>query len=259
MARGVSISPEVQAVLERSVVEGNIVTLPEGQLDRALYASVDKVLKALGGKWDRRAGGHIFAAGVGGELADALGSGFAVDQKKTAEQFFTPPAVAALMFERALLHSDAHVMEPSAGMGALLAEPLRLGCFITAVERDENLAIGLRGLIGRYHGCGVWHADFLAWEPVAKAPIDRVLMNPPFSRGQDMAHVERAFSFLRPGGILVAVMSPHWTFGTDRQSEAFRQFAASHVQHWEALPEASFRSSGTGVGTGLLTLRKAEQ
>lgn len=256
MARGVSISPDVKDVLERSSVDGNVVRLPEGQLDRALYAAVDKVLKALGGKWDRRAGGHVFASGIGGELAEALGTGFAVDQKRTQEQFFTPAAVAAKVWERALLAPGMHILEPSAGAGALLAEPIRLDCCITAVEQDFKLVEALAALLHAQHGCGLWHTDFTEWQPTAAAPIDRVLMNPPFSRGQDMAHVMRAFEFLRHGGILIAVMSPHWTFATDRQSAEFRSFVARHLNHWEMLPDGSFKSSGTSVDTGILTLRK---
>jgi hypothetical protein len=242
-------------VLERSATEGNTVRLPEGQLDRALYASVDKVLKALGGKWNRGTGGHVFAAGIGSELADALGAGFAVDAKRTAEQFFSPRAVADKVFDRARLLRGMCVLEPSAGMGALLAEPLRLECLIIAVEKDEKLAAGLVGLL---HGlnAGVWPVDFMDWAPGSLPVIDRVLMNPPFGRGKDMAHVERAFGFLRPGGILVAVMSPHWTFATDRQAIAFRAFVASHLNDWEELPDGSFRASGTDVKTGILTLHK---
>jgi len=259
MARGVSITPEVHAVLARATVDGNAVRLPEGQLERSLYAAVDKVLKALGGKWDRRARGHVFADGIGGELADALGSGFAVDQKRTAEQFFTPQAVVDRMVQRALLTPSNHVLEPSAGAGALLAEPLRLGCCITAVEQDIKLVERLSVLLHGLAGCSIWNADFLTWRPRTVQPIDRVLMNPPFSRGQDMAHVMRAFELLEPGGILVSVMSPHWTFAEDRQSIAFRQFVERHRGEWEALPEGSFGESGTSVSTGLLTLRKGSE
>lgn len=262
MARGVSISPDVKAVLERATVEANrIVRLPEGQLDRALYTAVDKVLKALGGKWNSRVRGHVFADGIGGELADALGAGFAVDQKRTAEQFFTPPHVAAKVFERALISEDMHVLEPSAGNGRLIWPILDLGALVTAVEQDEDLCAGLvREATERYrHGdLFVFRNDFISWAPAGSHPIDRVVMNPPFSRGQDMAHVKRAFGFLRPGGILVAVMSPHWTFGTDRQSDEFRRFVFSRTHHWDPLPDGSFKSSGTDVRTGILSLRKAE-
>lgn len=255
MARGVSISPEVKAVLERATVEGKVVRLPDERIERPLYVAVDKVLRALGGKWNSRAGGHLFSSGIGGELAEALGSGFVVDAARTAEQFFTPPAVAAKVFARARLARGMTVLEPSAGMGALLAEPLRLDCRIVAVEKDPDLAAGLIGIL-RGLTSGVWHADFMDWAPGWLPPVDRVLMNPPFSRGQDMAHVTRAFGFLRRGGVLVSVMSPHWTFAEDKQSEEFRRFVASHINSWEPLPDGSFKESGTNVKTGILTLHK---
>lgn len=264
MPKQVTITPEVEAVLRRANVEGAatnqggvvIVRLTDGQLHRTLYQAVDKVLKALGGKWDKRAGGHVFASGLGDQLSAALASGVDVDAARTAEQFFTPPAVAAEVFSRAELRADHHVLEPSAGMGALLAEPIRLGCLITAVEADERLATGLAGLLGGGHGCGVWNADFLTWEPVARAPIDRVVMNPPFGRGKDMLHVIHALRLLRPGGRLVAVMSPHWTFATNASTIAFRDGLRGFRHFWQHLPPASFRSSGTDVNTGILTIDK---
>jgi predicted RNA methylase len=259
MPKQVAITPEVRAVLERSTVDGNVVRLPEGQLARPLYEAVDKVLKALGGKWNRGKGGHVFERGIEGQLADALASGRAVDQTRTQEQFFTPPAVAAVVWGRADLRDDSHVLEPSAGRGALLAAPLALGCLVTAVERDPLLVPALRGLLGSAHGCGVWEADFTTWTPTARAPIDRVVMNPPFSRCQDIAHVTRAFDLLAPGGRLVAVMSPHRVRSQDRPSNDFRVMLSrlgDDAYDWEDLPASSFRSSGTDVSTGIITIDK---
>ena len=58
----------------------------------------------------------------------------------------------------------------------------------------------------------------------ATAPIgfrcqfERVVMNPPFNKGQDLKHIAHAVThWLRPGGQLVAVMLPH-TDEDDQQS-----------------------------------------
>jgi len=48
--------------------------------------------------------------------------------------------------------------------------------------------------------------------------IDRIVMNPPFTRNQDITHVEHALRFLSAGGILVAIMPDN--FGR----EAFQTF-----------------------------------
>lgn len=255
MPKQVTITPEVRAVLSAGRAEGNTYFLPAGQLDRDLYLAVNKVLTALGGKWNKQAGGHVFARGLGEQLTEALASGVAVDKKRTAEQFFTPPEVAARMFEKAELLLCHHVLEPSAGAGALLTEPLRLHCPITAVEQDRDLAINLKSIVGNQ---GVTHcSDFLQWQPRdTSPPIDRVLMNPPFGRGKDMAHVTHALKFLAPGGRLVAIMSPHWTFAEDAQSREFRLMLDWHKSGWEPLPEGSFKSAGTSVSTGILTINK---
>lgn len=259
MPKQVTITPEVRAVLERGAwAEGGTFHLPEGHLERPLYEACDKVLRALGGKWDRKARGHRFAADKRQALEDALNSGVAVDQKRTLEQFFTPPEVA----QRAahyldIGHTDVRrVLEPSAGAGALVRALRDYEVEqIVMVEIDPALADALSDQAGPDDV--VICADFLSWEPhPLSPPIDAVLMNPPFGNGADIAHVTRALHYLRPGGVLVSVMSPHWTFAKDRASEAFRGLVNDHSHDWTPLPEGSFRASDTGVNTGLLTIRK---
>lgn len=264
MPKQVIITPEVREVLTQAVVEGPaerpVLKLNQPGLERGLYVSVDKALKALGGKWDRRAGGHVFDRPLDGPLADALASGVAVDKARTAEQFFTPANIAERIVEMATLTSGLRVLEPSAGAGALIEAVAATtpSAVIDAVEKDERLAEQLRVKWGRR--ATVICADFLAleWETPR---YDRVVMNPPFSRGQDIAHVTRAFSLLLPGGRLVAVMSPHWVFANDRAANDFRVALSrmgDDMYDWEYLPDGSFKMSGTAVSTGLLSMRKGD-
>jgi len=269
MARGVTISPEVKAVLERSTVDGKVVRLPDGQLERSLYAAVDKVLKALGGKWDRRAGGHVFADGIGAELSDALSSGFAVDRKKTIELFETPALIAATLADIAASHSGwgqqiVTILEPSAGRGRLLAawnDALPGRCDddnVIAIDIDAANCDAVRQQgIATMIVCG----NFLALEPGQLYPLaDVILMNPPFANTADIAHVTHAYQrWLAPGGILVAIMSPHWTFAEDAPSRAFRALMASAGGEDQRLPSGSFKAEGTGVETVIVTLRKGRE
>lgn len=260
MPKQVTISPEVRDVLQRGAwAEGGTFHLPDGQLERPLYEATDKVLRALGGEWDRKKRGHHFAADKRQALEDALTSGVAVDQKRTMEQFFTPPGVARQLTDlMGLPRADVrHVLEPSAGAGAIvqalneIATPL-----ITAIEIDRALHDShLAALTSPGHRliCG----DFLSWEPPASLPpIDAVAMNPPFGNRADIGHVTRALHFLRPGGVLGAIMSPHWTFATSSLAQAFRGLLNDHSHDWTPLPEGSFRESGTDVNSGILTIRK---
>jgi predicted RNA methylase len=253
----ITIDEPVKAVLWQGRWEGTLFFLPPGQLDRKLYEATDKVLRALGGKWDRGKRAHQFSAVAAAELVDALAEGQVVDQKKSLEQFFTPPEVAREVFARADLAPNQRVLEPSAGMGALLSEPVRLRCRITAYEIDDKLAVGLRGLIGHYDGCHVHSEDFLKSISVART-FDRVLMNPPFAGNADIAHVMRAMREVALGGRLVAVMSPHWTFAMDRASQDFREWQGIYGGEWTPLPEGSFAASGTNVSTGILVLNRGE-
>ncbi len=262
MPKQVTITPEVRAVLERGAwAEGGTFHLPEGHLERPLYEACDKVLRALGGKWDRKARGHRFAADKRQALDDALNSGVAVDQKRTLEQFFTPAEIAEQVCDAAGLSPNDYVLEPSAGAGALVLPAMRRGCHVSAVEIDPDLASRLKADVeGQFDRMrfGIAVGNFLEWVPryPQREDFDAVVMNPPFGRGADIAHVTRALHFLRPGGVLAAIMSPHWTFAKDSVSQAFRGLINEHSHDWTPLPEGSFRASDTGVSTGILTIRK---
>jgi hypothetical protein len=74
-------------------------------------------------------------------------------------------------------------------------------------------------------------------------------MNPPFENGADIKHITHAISFLKPGGRLVAICA-----NGPRQNEKLRPLADT----WEPLPDGTFKESGTGVNTVLLTIDALE-
>lgn len=249
--RGVSLTATVADVLRRSNVDGSILRLPDGQLERDVYTQVDKVLKALGGKWDRRARGHVFAKPIGDELAAALDSGVAIDRKKTLEQFFTPDDLAERMVRLAGVRTGQHVLEPSAGGGAIVRAAVAAGAIVSAVEIDRELCAA-RASDGAAGALFVFHADFLRWAPTTLPPIDVVLMNPPFSAGKDVAHVRRAWSLLRDGGELVAIMGSHAFFAEDRASVEFRTWLKAIGASVGDIEPGTFKESGTMVGAKLI-------
>ena len=112
-----TLTPEITAVLERAVISGNQVTLP--QMDRALYLKVDKALQNAGGKWNTRAKAHLFNSDPHAKLGLMCDTGIAVDEKKLSQAFYTPPALAARMAELADV-KDQIVLEPECGAGALV-------------------------------------------------------------------------------------------------------------------------------------------
>lgn len=241
------ISDAVLEVLAAARMEGSALFL-HAQLPRALYAEANKVLVAAGGKWSKGKKAHLFD----GDAADAVDqivlAGEVSDLKRDFQCFFSPPAVVARVAAAAHLAPNLYCLEPSAGEGAIVGAMLAHGDLrIHAVEIRPELAGKLPEL-----RLGVHVGDFLAVEPVQG--YDRVLMNPPFARGAEVRHVTHALRFLRPGGRLVAVMSTGVTFRTDGLYAGFRDLVDRHDGSITPLPDESFKASGTGVSTVLVTL-----
>lgn len=164
-------------------------------------------------------------------------------QVVAAPQLFpTPAAIAAQMVEAAEIEDRHAVLEPSAGTGALLDALSAAGLdpVITAVEVNPRLA---NLLAERF--CDVREGDFLTMDAAALGRFDRILMNPPFANGQDIAHITHAASLLKKGGRLVALCA-----NGPRQAEKLRPLATV----WEALPAGSFREQGTNVNVALLVI-----
>jgi len=156
------------------------------------------------------------------------------------------------------------VLEPSAGTGNLARRCLRAGreprngyvekAVVDVVEIQPALvsALSASGLYAR-----VYAGDFLRLEPSTTGLYDRVVMNPPFDRERDIDHVVHALKFLKPDGILVAIMSAGTEFRETKKSEAFRAMIAKLKGRFTELPAGSFSSVGTNVNTVILRVSKA--
>lgn len=159
-------------------------------------------------------------------------------------------------------NNGVKILEPNAGTGNISSLAAKTeGTIVDVVEIQPELIAGLKNA-GIYHN--VWHRDFLKLSPDETGLYDRVLMNPPFDRERDIDHVMHAWKFLKPGGILVAIMSAGTEFRETKKSAAFRKFAAKHsTYNWQnkwchQLPDGSFASVGTNVNTIIVQLEKPE-
>lgn len=172
--------------------------------------------------------------------------------------FPTPDSAAARLFDHfPLWHAKDEpaltLLEPSAGTGNLARRAVAAGAVVDCIEIQGSLAQGLRAE-GIYRN--VVAADFLALTANSEALYDRVAMNPPFDRERDIDHVMHALTFLKPGGILTAIMSAGTEFRETRKSTAFRALMAEMGAEWSDLPAGSFSSVGTNVNTIILTAKK---
>lgn len=252
----VAIDPSIVDVLRASTIEGRVLKLP--QLKRSEYLRVADVLDGMGGKWNRRHGGIAFDFDPGGVIQAAIATGRYVDRKKTLQFFETPEDLAERMADLAGIRTGMRVLEPSAGHGRLCRAALDRGAVVAAIEIDPlNVAV-LDAIRGGGHRLGtglrIWHADFLQWCKGTQQRFDAVLMNPPFTGGQDIAHVMAAWPLLLPGATLVAIVSEHAFIGQEWQAREFRRFVAQLDQgRVERLEAGTFRSSGTNARARLIS------
>jgi len=167
-------------------------------------------------------------------------------QVVSAPQLFPTPAdLADRMVEDADLKPGQNVLEPSAGTGAIIdaiRRKLNHGTAITAVEINPTLAHRLA-----FFDClgadRVHPKDFLTCNGDL-GQFDRILMNPPFANGQDIAHIRHALTMLKPGGRLVAICA-----NGPRQNDQLKPLGT-----WEVLPADTFKEQGTSVNTALLVV-----
>lgn len=249
------IPQHILNLLERCTVTGNELAITCGQLERATYLALNKVLEALGGKWNRKTKTHVFPEDPVNRIEEAILTGSYTDGKKDLGFFETPAGLAERVIGFADIQHGHRVLEPSAGTGNLLAAigHTRKDCKAVAVEINSRLAKNLKTQF--MVNVDVCCCDFLQCNGDL-GRFDRVVMNPPFSvPGQpqaDIDHVTHAFEFLKPGGRLVAIMSAGVKFRENSKTKQFREMVREIYDN----PPDSFKVSGTSVNTVTVILEK---
>lgn len=164
-----------------------------------------------------------------------------------AEGFFpTPDDLALEVAHRAQIQRGHQVLEPSAGKGDLARAIAQVAphTHILCIEKNAQIA-------------EVCALDFITLTQDITTfdgtRFDRIVMNPPFERGQDIAHVCYCYeNLLRDGGRLVAIVAN----GASLQKA--RPWLESVGAEVEELPAGSFKNAfrSTGVSTALIIIDK---
>lgn len=172
--------------------------------------------------------------------------------------FPTPPDVAERFMQFASLGKVRTVLEPSAGSGCLidvlrrqhpgaLISYCEINCFLLEILRAKYEQSGAVHFIGR---------DLFDLDPAIFEPrFDAIVLNPPFERGEDIAHVFHAYKFLAPGGILATIVSDGVFARKDRKATTFRDFLTASKAVIVGLPVDAFKPSGTGVRCRMVRIR----
>jgi hypothetical protein len=216
--------PVLAQVASEPAVELPDVPLPEPRAPRAYVAPEPTVFDAM--KETLKAGIKVVSA---------------------PQLFPTPPELARRMVEVARILPGHDVLEPSAGTGNLVRAVgnANHGGRTVLVEHATALCEPLRR---EFPEAWLLNRDFLDLDD-SIGRFDIVAMNPPFAAGADVAHILHAIRFLKPTGRLVALCA-----NGPRQNEKLRPVIERIGGTWEALPEGSFASEGTGVRVALLTV-----
>jgi phospholipid N-methyltransferase len=175
--------------------------------------------------------------------------------RKIPGYFPTPKATAERLVEEAEIQPGMSVLEPSAGKGNIadVIKEKAPDADLKTIEWQGELADILR-----LKGHEVIGSDFLEHQ----GKYDRIVMNPPFEKFQDIDHVRHAYEHLNPGGRVVSIMSESPFFRSDKKAVEFREWLDSMGGTSEKLPEKSFSQKSeraTGVTSRIVIIDKPSE
>jgi type I restriction-modification system DNA methylase subunit len=228
------ISNDVANVLANSRIEENKLYLPEGQLERKLYVDVNKVLVSIKGKWSKKEKAHLFPSSPPEIIEKILLTGEYIDEKKEYQFFETPTELAKQLVEMADIQEGETVLEPSAGKARIAS--LINNCDCVELNKDNRQYL-------KDNGFNLVGDEFLSFEK----EYDVIVANPPFSKQQDVDHVNHMIDLAKRR--VVAVMSASVLFRDNKKTVAFRERIEDMGGTIEPLPDNIFAESGTKVKT----------
>lgn len=240
------ISNEVANVLADSRIDGQALYLPEGQLDRKLYLAVNKVLMAIGGKWNRKLKTHVFDCYPEYKIEEILLTGSYTDAQKEYQFFETPDDLAKRLVKMANICPGESVLEPSAGRGAIVKHikgKYEGNCDCIELHTENEIYLSQQG----YYVVG---DDFLRFN----RKYDVIIANPPFRFQQDVIHITHMIELANR--CVVSVASSSVIFRTNKKTIEFRELIDSLDGEIIPLPEDSFKESGTKVNTCIVHIEK---
>ncbi len=147
----------------------------------------------------------------------------------------TPQKVIERILDNLHPLKGQRVLEPSCGCGRFMDALRKLGALPYGIEVDAT-----RAAMTRAKGHTVLRANFLETAPTGD--FDRVIMNPPFYGKHYAKHISHAMGFLKPGGVLTAILPA-----------GARYDHGLLDGHWDDLPVGSFSESNTNINTTVLT------
>jgi 16S rRNA G966 N2-methylase RsmD len=173
------------------------------------------------------------------------------------QQFSTPHYLAEVMTFCGVIKPGMSVLEPSAGTGNLVAQSLMRGAaLVIGVEKSASRRNKLAYLATRVRPgqeVRVLAGDAGHLGVLEIPPVDRVLMNPPFTYAHK--HTIEAARCLKPGGRLVALLPHGMRYGGAKCAPLLKELARfGTVRALVSLPGDEYAGNGTTYPNAVLVL-----
>ena len=179
----------------------------------------------------------------------------------------TPKEVIDILIKKAELHQGCHILEPSAGNGAILevlashdkASTMSLDCVELNDEKFRHIDGKLKNdLLKRsFLNYNAFHANFLTWAAQQNLPLyDRIIAAPPFKDNVDLAHIKYMYKLLIPGGILVSLTTPYWMTNNEEHQVKFRKWLEDKKYSITMIADNTFMEKGRTVPTAIIKIYK---
>ena len=245
------LTSEAIDTLKNSQVDGMVVRLPDGQLDRKIYVEVKDKLELIGGKWKGgKVMGFVFNEDPS-ELLEQIANGENRNLKKEFQFFGTPDELADRLVELANIGENHSILEPSAGQGAI----------VKAVHRahPDHVVYGYelmplnQTFLKKINGFVLDGSDFLT---ECETTFNRIIANPPFTKNQDIDHIKKMYSLLNSYGRLVSMSSNHWISSSNKKETEFRDWLQSVNAEVLPVDAGVFKESGTSIATSIIIINK---
>lgn len=257
------LTQEQIRILQEGRIEENRFYL-QSQLDRKQYLSINEILETIWLKWTKWKKAHIIEWFTQEDLENAINDVIETWEVETLKetikkfQFYpTQKEVAEYLVQLADLKPLDDVLEPSAWQWAIVDEILKLKFRdLKMIELNpENCDI----LFSKYKQIprqfwekliSIEQKDFLNMD--FHFLTEKIIMNPPFSKSQDVKHILKAYTHLREWWRIVSVASSSIQ---TREWKLYDELRALNPEFIE-LPEWSFKEIWTMVNTVIVVINK---
>ena len=239
----VRITDKAKEELAKAKIIGNRLEF-DGVLKN--YSEIKKVFDYIGVNWSKKEKIHFVSENTAERIAEIVGGGKIVDEKKTRSAFYTPVELAKRVVKMAEIKGLDKVLEPSAGSGRLVAEIMKYTNNIEIVEIDADT---FQECIKSYN-CRGWNMDFLDFTNVATNSYDKIIMNSPYDRDIWTKHLAHAWKFLKSGGKMVAICP------NNESNKKYQEFIEGKRHKVTPVDAGAFKESGTNIATMIVEIWK---